>query len=72
MAKAGRKARPARLRKVEQVRVLVTANEKRALEAAAERAGLPVATWLRTVGLREAQKGGAAGYRNAVPRRTEG
>jgi len=38
------------------VRVRVTAEQKKALTAAADRAGLDVSSWLRAVGLAEAQR----------------
>ncbi len=40
----------------EQVRVPMTAAQKHQLEAAAKREGLPVATWLRVLGLKAAQR----------------
>lgn len=44
------------MRKEDQVRVLVSASEKEQLVQAANRAGLAVASWLRSVGLREAAR----------------
>lgn len=44
------------MRKEDQIRVLVTESEKEQLAQAAERAGLPVGSWLRSVGLREAAR----------------
>jgi hypothetical protein len=64
------------MRKEDQVRVLVSASEKEQLVQAATRAGLPVASWLRSVGLREAAQlsqpeGGRADRRGAsTPRRS--
>jgi hypothetical protein len=43
-------------RKEDQIRVLMTAEEKTRLERAAKGVGLAVASWLRSVGLREAAK----------------
>jgi uncharacterized protein (DUF1778 family) len=43
-------------RKEEQIRVLVTPDQKRRLLHAATQSGQGVATWLRAVGLREAAK----------------
>lgn len=45
-------------RKGDLIRVRVTAEQKATLSAAAERAGLDVSSWLRALGLREAQGGG--------------
>lgn len=44
------------MRKEDQIRVLVSASEKEQLGQAAARAGLPVATWLRMIGLQEAAR----------------
>ncbi|MGH9429814.1 MAG: plasmid mobilization protein [Terriglobia bacterium] len=41
-------------RKEDSIRIRVTSQQKRALEAAAQRAGLDVSSWLRALGLREA------------------
>lgn len=41
--------------KSEQIRVRLTAGQKKKLAEAATRAGLDVSTWLRTIGLREAE-----------------
>jgi hypothetical protein len=46
----------AALRKEDQIRVLVTAGEKERIERAAQKTGLAAASWLRSVGLREAAK----------------
>jgi SOS-response transcriptional repressor LexA len=46
-------------RKGELIRVRVTNEQKDILSAAAERAGLDVSSWLRAIGLREAQRIGA-------------
>ena len=43
-------------RKEELIPIRLTAEQKEALVAAAERRGLPVSTWLLTLGLREADK----------------
>ena len=40
----------------DQVRVLCTNDEKAELAAAADERGMPVAVWLRTLGLRVARK----------------
>jgi len=52
----GKARKPKRLRKSDQIRVLVSGEDKQTLIDAAERAHLPVATWLRVLGLREAAK----------------
>ncbi len=44
------------MRKEDQIRVLVTQKEKDELTTTANRAGLPVASWLRSVGLQEARQ----------------
>jgi uncharacterized protein (DUF1778 family) len=41
-------------RKEETVQIRMTAEQKETLAAAAERRGLPMSTWLLTLGLREA------------------
>jgi hypothetical protein len=51
-----KRRKPAALRKEDQIRVLVSAEEKRRIEQAANKAGLGAASWLRFVGLREAAK----------------
>jgi hypothetical protein len=51
-----KRRKPAALRKEDQIRVLVSIDEKRRIERAAQKAGLGVASWLRSVGLREAAK----------------
>ncbi|MGG7380469.1 plasmid mobilization protein, partial [Escherichia coli] len=43
-------------RKDNQIRVRLTSKQKRVLIAAAQRAGLDVSSWLRTIGLREASR----------------
>jgi uncharacterized protein (DUF1778 family) len=40
------------------IRLRVTGDQKAAMTAAAERAGLDVSAWLRSLGLREAGKAG--------------
>jgi uncharacterized protein (DUF1778 family) len=52
-----KRRKPRALRKEESIRVRVTEEQKRLLVARAERAGLDVSAWLRTVGLREAAQG---------------
>jgi hypothetical protein len=47
--------KPDSQKKLDQVRIPLTAAEKRALGAAAKRDALPLATWLRSVGLRYAK-----------------
>jgi hypothetical protein len=42
------------------MRIRLNASEKRTIEAAADRAGLPVASWVRSVALRAAQEQRAA------------
>jgi hypothetical protein len=54
--KAVKRRKPKALRKEDQIRVLVTETEKHKLTAAANRAGLPVASWLRSVGLQVARQ----------------
>jgi hypothetical protein len=49
-----KRRKPAAERKEDQIRVLVSATEKRVLERAAQKVGLPVASWLRSVGLKAA------------------
>jgi uncharacterized protein (DUF1778 family) len=49
-----KRRKPKTQRKEESIRIRVSAQQKRALIAAAERAGLDVSSWLRTLGLREA------------------
>jgi len=44
-----------RERKDDSIRIRVTEEQKRVLSAAAEREGLDVSTWLRSLGLRAAQ-----------------
>jgi uncharacterized protein (DUF1778 family) len=48
------KRKPKALRKEESIRIRVSAEQKRTLTTAAERAGLDVSSWLRTLGIREA------------------
>jgi uncharacterized protein (DUF1778 family) len=43
-------------RKEEQIRVRLTVEQKKKLTTAAARAGLEVSTWLRSIGLREAER----------------
>lgn len=57
--RTGRPAKGADERKGDLIRVRVTSEQKDILSAAAERAGLDVSSWLRTIGLREAQRSGA-------------
>jgi uncharacterized protein (DUF1778 family) len=51
-----KRRKPKAARKDEQVRVRLTAEQKQKLTDAATRAGLDVSTWLRSIGLREADK----------------
>jgi len=51
-----KRRKPKSERKELQIRVLVTAAQKRLLQLAAQRSGQGVATWLRAAGLREAAK----------------
>lgn len=60
MATTVKRRKPKALRKEDMVRVRVTTEQKKALAAAADRAGLDVSSWLRAVGLAEAQKGAEA------------
>jgi Mobilization protein NikA len=57
-AKKHRKARAQR--KEESIRVRVTAQQKRALAERAQRAGLDVSAWLRSLGLRELERDSTA------------
>ena len=54
--KTVKRRKPKALRKEDQIRVLVTETEKDELTAAANHAGLPVASWLRSVGLQLARQ----------------
>jgi len=56
MATQVKRRKPKAQRKEDMVRVRVTAEQKKALTAAADRAGLDVSSWLRAVGLAEAQR----------------
>jgi uncharacterized protein (DUF1778 family) len=54
-----KKAEPPRrkdVRKEDQIRLRVTAEQKTTLTEAAEKAGLGVSSWLLTLGLREARE----------------
>lgn len=51
-----KRRKPKTQRKEESVRIRVTAQQKRILEEAAQRAGLDVSSWLRSLGLREVEK----------------
>lgn len=51
-----KRRKPKAQRKEDQIRVLVTPDQKRRLLAAATQSGQGVATWLRAIGLREAAK----------------
>lgn len=46
--------KPKALRKEDSIRIRVSAEQKKTLTAAAERAGLDVSSWLRALGMREA------------------
>lgn len=59
-AKTGRPEKPKEDRKDDVIRVRVTAEQKAKLTAAAERAGSDVSTWLRMIGIREAQRDAGA------------
>jgi hypothetical protein len=50
-----KRRKPKAMRKDDQVRVLVSESEKAELTEAANRAGLAVASWLRSVGLQAAR-----------------
>jgi hypothetical protein len=54
-----KRRKPKAERKELQIRVLVTAAQKRRLQSAARSSGQGVATWLRAAGLREAAKAAA-------------
>ncbi len=51
-----KRRKPKAQRKKDQIRVLVTPDQKRRLLEAATESGQGLATWLRAVGLREAGK----------------
>ena len=51
-----KRRKPKAERKEDQIRVLVTPEQKQRMVAAATEAGQGVATWLRAVGLREAAR----------------
>ena len=51
-----KRRKPKAERKEDQVRVLVTPEQKQRLMAAASQSGQGLATWLRAVGLKEAAK----------------
>jgi hypothetical protein len=51
-----KRRKPAAQRKEDQIRVLVTGDEKARIERAARKSGLAAASWLRSLGLREAAK----------------
>ncbi len=55
---ATRNKRRKATRKEETVQIRMTAEQKELLAAAAERLGLPLSTWLLTLGLRETTAGG--------------
>ncbi len=55
-AKTGRPEKSDEERKDEVIRVRVTAEQKAAFAAAAARAGYDISTWLRGLGVREAQR----------------
>jgi uncharacterized protein (DUF1778 family) len=47
-----KRRKPKTQRKEESIRIRVTAQQKRLLEEAAQKAGLDVSSWLRSLGLR--------------------
>jgi uncharacterized protein (DUF1778 family) len=49
--------KPKARRKEESIRLRLTTEQKKTFEAAAERAGLDVSSWLRALGMREAASG---------------
>lgn len=53
---AGRIKRRKATRKEETVQIRMTAEQKETLAAAAERRGLPMSTWLLTLGLQQANE----------------
>ncbi len=53
--KPAKRRKPAKARKDDQIRIRVTEEQKRAFTDAAERAGLDVSSWLRSLGMREVQ-----------------
>lgn len=52
-----RSRKPTQDRKEERIMIRVTEEQKRTLTKAAEREGLDVSTWLRSLGLRAAAQG---------------
>jgi uncharacterized protein (DUF1778 family) len=50
-----KRRKPKTLRKEDSIRIRVSGDQKRVLTEAAERAGLDVSSWLRALGMREAQ-----------------
>jgi hypothetical protein len=57
----GRPPKPDAERKDTLIRILVTADQKRAFTAAAERSGLDVSSWLRSLGVERARALGIDG-----------
>jgi len=49
-----KRRKPKAQRKEDSIRIRVTTQQKRTLEEAAQKAGLDVSSWLRSLGLREA------------------
>jgi uncharacterized protein (DUF1778 family) len=49
-----KRRKPKAMRKEDSIRIRVSAEQKRALVEAAERAGLDVSSWLRSLGLQAA------------------
>ena len=54
----GGQPKPPQLRRDARLVVRLTHDERDRIEQAAIRAGIPASTWLRMLGLREADKGG--------------
>lgn len=65
-AKTVKRRKPKAIRKTEQIRVLVSADEKRRLINGAFSQGLDAGAWLRVIGLREATRLEKAG--EVIPR----
>lgn len=56
-AATGERRKPEEDRKADLIRVRVTAEQKQILSRAADRAGLDLSSWLRSVGLASAESG---------------
>lgn len=52
----GKHRKPATLRKEDVIRIRVTDEQRASMQAAADKAGLDLSTWMRTIALSEAKK----------------